>query len=66
MLKVDSQKRASLQQVSSHEWLKGGVAEEVVPLPSISNVDEVPPSELNVILGRMDQGGYGSMDSILR
>lgn len=68
MLVVDSQRRASLEEVAGHEWLsqeKEGSGSETV-LPVISNVDEIPQQELEVILRRMEQGGYGSLEAILR
>ena len=63
---VDSQRRASLEEVSGHLWLQEDAEDEIVPLPAISNVDEIPQAELEVILYRMEQGGYGTMDSILK
>lgn len=65
---VDSQRRASLEEVASHQWLQEGEQDEeaVVPLPAVSSVDEIPKQELEVILRRMEQGGYGTVDSILR
>lgn len=65
---MDSQRRASLDDVANHQWLKEGEGEEesTVPLPTISNVDEIPKQELEVILRRMEQGGYGTVESILR
>lgn len=71
MLLVDSQKRASLEEVASHHWLTEGGKEEKeeeedVPVPAISNVDEIPKPDLEVILHRMEQGGYGSKEAILK
>ena len=66
MLLVDSHRRASLDQVAGHMWLKGEEEEEHVPLPAISDVNEIPQEELEVILSRMNQGGYGSMENILK
>lgn len=69
MLVVDSQRRASLEAVAAHPWLKEGgeqEVEQVVPFPAISNVDEIPKPDLEVILRRMEQGGYGSMDAIMK
>ncbi len=71
MLLVDSQRRASLEAVANHVWLReGGEEEEVegdhIPLPTISTVDEILKPELEVILRRMEQGGYGSMEAILK
>ena len=66
---VDSQRRASLEEVAGHEWLAQDVMEGPGPetgLPVISNVDEIPQQELEVILRRMEQGGYGSLEAILR
>ena len=63
---VDSQRRASLEEVASHQWLQEGEGEEDVPLTAISNVDEIPQPDLDVILRRMEQGGYGSMEAIMR
>ena len=69
MLVVDSQRRASLDEVSDHQWLQEGpgAQEDVSPFPAvISNVDEIPKADLEVILRRMEQGGYGTMDAILK
>lgn len=68
MLLVDSQRRASLEEVASHQWLQEGgeEAEMEATLPVISNVDEIPKQDLEVILRRMEQGGYGSVEAILR
>lgn len=69
MLLVDSQQRASLEEVANHPWLQEGESVESNPSfpgTAISNMDELPKSELDVILHRMEQGGYGSMDSILK
>ena len=71
MLVVDSQKRASLEEVASHHWLTEGGSkdeeeEEDVPVPTISNVDEIPKLDLEVILHRMEQGGYGSKEAVLK
>ena len=67
MLVVDSQKRASLDEVANHSWLKEAEEEEeTVPLPAISNVEEIAEQELEIILRRMEQGGYGTMEAILR
>lgn len=68
MLVVDSQRRASLDEVAAHQWLQeGGALEEVAAFPAVvSNVDEIPMADLEVILHRMEQGGYGSMEAILK
>ena len=66
MLVVDSQKRASLEEVAGHQWLGEGLDEDVGSLPAFSNVDEIPKLDLEVILHRMEQGGYGSVDSIMK
>jgi hypothetical protein len=66
MLLVDSQRRASLEDVANHPWLKEWEGEEAVPLPAISSIDEIPESELEVILCRMEQGGYGSIEAIMK
>ena len=68
MLLVDSQRRASLEEVADHQWLQEGGEEEELEatLPVISNVDEIPKQDLEVILRRMEQGGYGTVDAILR
>lgn len=68
MLVVDSQRRASLDEVAAHQWLQeGGMLEEVAPFPAaVGNVDEIPTSELEVIMRRMEQGGYGTMEAILK
>lgn len=64
MLLVDSQRRASLEEVAAHQWLQeGGQDDVIVPLPDL---DDIPKQDLEVILHRMEQGGYGTMDSILK
>ena len=68
MLVVDSQRRASLDEVAGHSWLQEGATQEEVSLSPavISNVDEIPKSDLEVILRRMELGGYGAMEAILK
>lgn len=67
MLVVDSQRRASLDEVAAHPWLQeGGALEEVDESPAVGNVDEIPMADLDIILRRMEQGGYGSMEAILK
>ncbi len=66
MLRVDSQQRASLDEVASHEWLGGVATEETVLLPSVSSIDEIPSTEMETILTRMEQGGYGSIETIMK
>ena len=66
MLLVDSSRRASLDEVVAHPWLEGVEDEDDAPLPTISNVEEIPPSEVELIVCRMEQGGYGTSESILK
>lgn len=66
MLVVDPQRRSSLDNVASHPWLLENGDEEAVPLPTISNIGEIPTDELELHLYRMEQGGYGSYDDIIK
>lgn len=66
MLVVDSQRRASLEEVAGHQWLGEGPDEEMGPLPAFSNVEEIPKLDLEVILRRMELGGYGSVEAIMK
>lgn len=69
MLVVDPQKRASLQEVELHPWLaEGGGSGVDPPTPpvALSSMDELPPEEVDSILRRMESGGYGTKDEILK
>ena len=66
MLVVDPQRRASLEQVAGHPWLQTGVEEDPAPVPAIADIKELPDDEVELILGRMAQGGYGSAEDIVR
>ena len=66
MLVVDPQRRASLEQVAAHQWLQTGNEEDPEPVAAIADVKELPDDEVELILGRMVQGGYGSEEDIIR
>ena len=66
MLVVDPQRRASLEQVSAHQWLEVGNEEDPEPVAAVADVKELPDDEVELILGRMVQGGYGSEEDIIR
>ena len=71
MIIVDAQRRASLEEVAHHEWLLQGAADDPIhsvqqQLPSIINTTELPESEVELLLLRMEEGGYGSTVDILK
>lgn len=66
MLVVDAQQRSSLETVVDHPWLREGQWEDTVPLPSITKIEEIPPEDTEYILHRMELGGYGTQEHILR
>ena len=66
MLVVDPQRRASLEQVAGHPWLQVGHEEDPDPIPTVADVKELPDDEVELILGRMVQGGYGTEEEIIR
>ena len=66
MLIVDPQRRSSLDQVAGHQWLQVGSEEEPEPIATIADMKELPDDEVELILGRMVQGGYGSEEDIIR
>ena len=66
MLVVDAQQRSSLETVVDHPWLREGQWEDTVPLPSITKIEEIPPEDTEYILHRMELGGYGTQENILR
>lgn len=66
MLVVDAQRRSSLEAVIRHPWLTEGQWEETVPLPSITNIEEIPPEDTEYIMRRMEMGGYGTQEGILK
>ncbi len=70
MLVVDPQSRASLDQVAGNPWLQEGKEDELFPLSSddttVSNINELPPDETDLILHRMEMGGYGTCEDILQ
>ena len=66
MLVVEPQRRSSLDNVANHSWLLENGGEEAVPLPTISSLGEIPTDELELHLYRMEQGGYGTCDEIMK
>ena len=72
MLVVDPNRRASLDKVAVHLWFNEGKEDEVdsqlnyPTLPTISSIEEMPVEDVEIILNRMDQGGYGSQEDILQ
>lgn len=69
MIIVDAQRRASLEEVAHHDWLQEGAVDDPLQqqeLPSIVNTTELPESEVELILLRMEEGGYGSTVDILK
>ena len=66
MLVVDPVHRSSLEQVAKHPWLMEGHEMDPIPLPAISDVGEIPPDDFEVILHRMEMGGYGTKEDILK
>ena len=65
MLVVDPQRRASLEQVAGHPWLQVGHEEDPDPVPAVADVKELPDDEVELILSRMVQGGYGTEEEII-
>ena len=66
MLVVDPQRRASLEQVAGHQWVQVGNEEDPEPVAAVADVKELPDEEVELILSRMVQGGYGSEEDIIR
>jgi len=67
MIVVDASQRASLEDVARHEWLQQGQTEE--PAEDSNNLGtplELPEEEMQMILLRMEEGGYGSTADILK
>ena len=46
--------------------MREGQWEDTVPLPSITKIEEIPPEDTEYILHRMELGGYGTQENILR
>ena len=68
MLVVDPANRASLEQVAAHPWLKSDIPLVHTPyfLPPFSSLEEIPDDILQLVLTRLELGGYGSKASILK
>lgn len=68
MLVVDPVKRASLEQVAAHTWLKNEIPIVCAPqsIPPFSSIDDIPDDMVDMILVRLELGGYGSRNAILR
>ena len=66
MLVVDAEKRASLEELVSHPWVRHGWEEEdTVPLPSFTSYEDVPETDQQLIINRMVLGGYGCVEDIV-
>ena len=67
MIVVDASKRASLEEVSHHEWLQQCLPDNL-PEPDLPDMSfpELPESEIELILLRMEEGGYGRPPDVLR
>ncbi len=70
MLVVDAQCRVSLDEVATNQWLQEGKEDDLpslsFALPTISNIDELPQDDIDLILHRMEMGGYGTQEDVLR
>ena len=68
MLIVDPANRASLEQVAAHSWLKSDIPVVNTPysLPPFSSLEEIPEDILQLVLSRLEMGGYGSKSTILK
>ena len=49
-----------------HRWLAEGQEEDPVPMPAISDTREILEEDMEIILHRMEFGGYGFREDILR
>lgn len=63
---VDAGQRSSLEEVAAHPWLLEGNEEDPVVLPTISTLEEIPYNTRELILHRMEQGGYGKREELLK
>lgn len=68
MLVVDPVKRASLDQVAAHPWLKSEIPIVCMhqPIPPFSSIDDIPDDMVDMILTRLEMGGYGTRSAILQ
>ena len=68
MLVVDPDNRASLEQVAAHFWLKSDIPVLNTPcsLPPFSALEDIPGEIMEVVLARLEMGGYGSHSAILK
>ena len=68
MLVVDPAKRASLDQVAAHTWLKNEIPVVHTPqsIPPFSSITDIPDEMVDIILTRLEFSGYGSRNSILQ
>ena len=67
MLVVDPVKRSSLEQVAAHMWLDSDVPVVSIPqsIPPFSTLEDIPDDIVEVVLARLELGGYGSHSTIL-
>ncbi len=69
MIVVDASKRVSLDEVARHEWVRQGNYDDF-PLPDQDLPDagapDLPESDVELILLRMQEGGYGTAAEITR
>ena len=52
--------------MAAHQWLQTDNEEDPEPIATVADVKELPDDEVELILGRMVQGGYGSEEDIIR
>ena len=65
MLQVDVNARASMDQIFHHPWLAQSQS-VTTPMPLLSTLSEITPEDKDFVLHRMEQGNFGSRDSILK
>lgn len=67
MLVVDPSKRVSLTEVANHQWLTQNM-ETDMPTPHVLQplkLSDIHPDQVELIIERMTDGGYGDRDNIL-
>ena len=52
--------------MAGHQWLQVANEEDPEPVAAVADVKELPDEEVELILSRMVQGGYGSEEDIIR
>ena len=68
MLVVDPASRSSLDEVASNPWLKDDTSllSSQQSIPPFSAIEDIPEDIVEIVLSRLELGGYGGHSLILR